>query len=403
MKRRRLEELLRETPIPGAENAERRGERIVRTAFRERTPPRRRVLPRLAVVLASGALLAGLLLTSAGASFRDWLDDTFAPGLPDAERALRDVPGGGRLLVASGDGAWVVQPDGSRRLLGAYSDATWSPHGLFVAAAAGHTLNALEPDGTVRWSRSAKGPVSDPRWSPSGVRIAYRAGTELHVVAGDGSDDMLLDRKAGRAPPVWSPLGQHVLAYVDVAGDLRVADADSGETLGSAPASPRVAALDWAPGGSRLLEVTRRRLRVRELRPDKLSGAVGLGPRRAVALPLGATVRAASFSPDGRSLAVLLQLPARAGRPMRSELYLMNRIGTAQRLLFTAPGRLSDLAWSPDGEHLLIPWEAADQWLFIPADTRGRLRAVGEISEEFSPGAPEAAAFPRVDGWCCER
>jgi hypothetical protein len=81
----------------------------------------------------------------------------------------------------------------------------------------------------------------------------------------------------------------------------------------------------------------------------------------------------------------------------------MSRDGTSQRLLFTAPGLLSSLDWSPDGARLLIAWPDADQWVFIPAEGRGRVRAIGGISREFAPGEPGSAVFPLIDGWCCER
>ena len=44
------------------------------------------------------------------------------------------APGAGRLLVASDTGVWVVQQDGSRRLLGEYREASWSPFGRFLVA-----------------------------------------------------------------------------------------------------------------------------------------------------------------------------------------------------------------------------------------------------------------------------
>lgn len=400
----RLRALLREAPVPDVEEAERRGRRLAEAAFERRQPrDRRPALPRLALALATTTLLAALLLTPAGAKVRDWVDDALTVGVDDAEPALTEIPGGGRLLVSSPQGSWVVQPDGSRRLLGAYPEATWSPRGLFVGAAAGHTLSAVEPDGTVRWSLSADAPVSDARWSPSGFRIAYRAGRALRVVAGDGTGDALLDRAVQPVAPAWLPLGPHVLAYVDAGSVLRIVNPDTAEALGSAPASRGARGLDWASDGSRLLEATPRSLRVREVRVSKLVSRLSLGPARRVALPVGAIARDAAYSPDGRSLAVLLQRPARDRRPAQSELYLMDRDGTTQRLLFTAPGLLSSLDWSPDGRRLLIAWPDADQWVFIPAEGRGRVRAIGGISREFAPGEPASALFPLIDGWCCER
>ena len=55
------------------------------------------------------------------------------------------------------------------RFLGNYTDATWSPHGLFVAVTHGRQLSAIAPDGTPHWSLAQRQRVSDPRWSPSGI------------------------------------------------------------------------------------------------------------------------------------------------------------------------------------------------------------------------------------------
>ena len=115
----------------------------------------RRPIPRLALGLSLAALLAVLLLSPAGADVRDWVGDAFTASAPRPEPTLARVPGGGSLLAQTGEGPVVVQPDGSRRLLGDYEGATWSPHGLFVAAVKKRTLTALEPDGTPRWSITA--------------------------------------------------------------------------------------------------------------------------------------------------------------------------------------------------------------------------------------------------------
>jgi hypothetical protein len=403
MNEQRLRDLLREAPLPGAEEAERRGLRVVGGAFAQRqTAPGRPALPRFALALAAATLLAALLLSPAGAAVRDWIDDVLTVGVRDAEPALTEVPGGGQLLVSSPQGSWVVQADGSRRLLGRYEEATWSPRGLYVAAVAGRTLSAVEPDGTVRWSLSSAAPIGDPRWSPSGFRIAYRAGRALRVVGGDGSGDRLLGRRVAPVPVAWWPQGPHLLAYVDGGERLRVANADSGETVGSAAAASGTRQLSWAPDGSRLLEATRRSLLLHELRIGKLASTIEIAAPRRLRLPAGVVIRGASFSPGGATIAALLGLPANGARPARSELVLIDPGDGSMRPLFTAPGLLSDLAWSPDGRRLLIPWAAADQWLFIPASGRGRVRAVGGISGEFSPGTmPSAAGFPRIDGWCC--
>lgn len=405
MSEQRLRAMLRETPVPGAEDAERRGRRVVEGAFAQRQPVPHRPSPRrLALALAIATLLTALLLSPAGAAVRDWIDDVLTVGVRDAEPALTEIPGGGRLLVSSPQGSWAVKPDGSRRLLGSYSGAVWSPRGLYVGAIAGRTLSAVEPDGTVRWSLSATGPVRDPRWSPvPGVRIAYRAGREMRVVAGDGTGDRQLDRNVAPVAPAWAPLGPYLLAYIRGDGSLRIVNVDSEQVVGASDeASVATRELAWAPDGSHLLEVEPRSLRLRDLRIGKLANEIGVGPARSLALPLGAVVQSAAFSPHDGTIATLLHLPGAGARPPHSAIVLIDPASGSRRPLFTASGRLADLFWSPDGSRLLTSWRDANQWLFIPTSGRDRVRAIGGISAEFSPGAePSPAGFPRIDGWCC--
>jgi hypothetical protein len=400
MNENRLRTLLRETPLPAEKAAEERGLRVISGAFAERDQPRRQMLPRLALAFATGLLLAALVLTPAGAEVRDWIGDVFTAGVPNAERSLTDLPGGGRLLVQSPQGPWVVQPDGTRRLLGRYDEATWSPHGLFVAAASGQTLTAIEPGGDPHWSISAEGQVSDPRWSPSGFRIAYRAGHSLRVISADGTGGALLEPKVTPVPPAWFPLGLHLLAYIDADGHLRLVNTDTKEVMGSAIAAPSIAGLSWAADGSALLEAAPRSLSLLHVGVAKLANRLLLGPAIRLPLSSGARVRSAAFSPRGHTIAALLQLP-RGGVAQRSEVVLIDPKSGSLRRLFGVSGRLSDLAWSPDGRRLLLAWPDADQWLFVPARGGGRIRAVGGISAVFSPGRPAAAQFPKIDGWCC--
>lgn len=400
MNERRLRTLLREEPVPGAAEAERRGLELVARAFAERQPARQTVrLRRLAVALAVTALLAALILSPAGAAVRHWVGDVFTAGVDDAELALTDVPGGGNLLVQSPRGPWVVDPDGSRRLLGSYEEATWSPHGLFVAASSGRTLSAIEPDGTPRWSISANGRISDPRWSPSGFRVAYRAGNSLRVEHADGTAGTRVAAASAAVPPAWYPPGPHVLAYVDAERRLIVGEADTGSTIDAGVASPGVTGLGWSRDGGAILEVARRGIWLRDVRIGKLAGFFQLGPAARLDLPASAAIRAAAFAPRGRTVAVLLERRSTAGP--RSEALLIDPSGGPARRIFAVSGRLTELAWSPDGRRLLLAWPAADQWLFVPVAAGPNLRAIGDVSGVFTPGRGGQAPFPQIEGWCC--
>lgn len=414
---------LRDLAIPEPPEAEERGRRIVAAAFSDRksggsairgamTPQTsegrsRRYLPRLALGLSLAALLAVLLLSPAGAAVRNWVDDTFTASAPRPEPTLTKVPGGGHLLVQTGEGPVVVQPDGSKRLLGDYEGASWSPHGLFVAAVKGRTLSALEPDGTPRWWITSTQRVAVPRWSPSGERIAYLSGFDLRVIAGDGSEDRLLagstpgtpydgGTSPAYVPPAWSPTGADALAYVTGASRLRILDSETGAILAAAPAIHKITWMDWADGGREILEASPGALRLRPVLRAGHPSRPALGKARRLPLPEANTVVGAALAPDRPAVAAILTDWRDHGTSSSVVVY---EPGTQSRLLLRVPGSLGQVEWSPDGKRLLVAWPGANQWLFLPLG-RGRGRAVANVSQAFSPsGRP--TSFPFLEGWCC--
>ncbi|MEZ5078509.1 MAG: hypothetical protein R2725_13825 [Solirubrobacterales bacterium] len=404
MSEQRLRELLAGVEVPAAAAAERRGRAVVEAAFAERlaagAPRRSRParLPRLAIGVALATLVAALLLSPAGAAVRDWVGEVFDGG----GTGLREIPGGGRLLVQSEGGPWVVAADGSRRLLGNYEEATWSPHGLFLAVVSGRTLTAVEPNGTPRWSLTAARPVRGPRWSPSGYEIAYRSGSSLRVTGADNTGDRRIAARVAAVSPAWSPLRAPQLAYLGADGRLRIAASANGEVLAMAPALPALAAIEWSEldaGYGLLLEVGAAALRVRQTVVGKLAGATILGPPRRLALPGGAVeLRDAALSPDGRAVAALVLVDGPRGA--RSAVRLIDtRDGTSHRLYSVAGDGLAELAWSPDGSHLLVAAPRRDEWLFLRRGPHEG-RSFDGIAAAFSPGRV-ANAFPTVEGWCC--
>lgn len=415
MSRDVLGEALREAPIPVSADAEERGRRVVAAVFAQRSGEEHAAierhmpsLPRLALGLALATLLAALLLSPAGAAVRDWVDEAISNGAPHPEPTLARIPGGGRLLVQTGEGPVVVQPDGSRRLLGDYEGATWSPHGLFVAAVKKRTLSALEPDGTPRWSVTADARVAVPRWSPSGERIAYRSGFDLRVIAGDGTEDRLLagsiaagtppDARISPAyvPPDWSPTGEDALAYVTGAGRLRILDSETGAVLAAAAALRRITWMDWADGGRKILEASPGALRLRPVLRAGHPSRQALGVAHHLPLPPGATVNDAALAPQNSLVAASITHWRKHGT--YSEI-LVFRPGQGARTLLSVPGSLGQVEWSPDGRRLLVAWPGANQWLFLPLG-RGKGRAIANISRAIAPsGRP--TSFPQLEGWCC--
>ena len=92
--------------------------------------------------------------------------DTIAPP-PAKPRAVVGLPTAGRLLVQDARGLVVIRQDGGRTKLPAADGATWSPHGLFIAAWTGNELRAMEPDGDPRWRITTKQPIRNAVWSPT--------------------------------------------------------------------------------------------------------------------------------------------------------------------------------------------------------------------------------------------
>jgi hypothetical protein len=372
---------LERVEVPGEREARERSWAVVAAAFAQREPARKgRSWKPLAAVAVALVALAGLL-SPPGRAVLDEIREVV--GVAGAEPALFSLPSSGRLLVSSAPGTWVVDPDGSKRLVGGYREASWSPFGAFVVATRPNELVALEPDGDLRWKLTRPG-VSLPRWggTRTDTRVAYLSGDDLRVVAGNGQGDRLLARRVRPVPPAWRPGAGHVLAWVDEA-DVVVAEADTKRVLVRFAAPAATQRLEWSRDGRRLLVQARRSLRV-----HAADGAVQFDVLGREAAP----ITAAALAPGGSSLAFV---QSAAGQ---SHLWLIPRLvpdASAARRVFSGAGRFTDLEWSPDGRWLLLGWRDADQWVFVRSERVRGLRAVNSISQQFEGG------FPNVGGWCC--
>ena len=199
---------LEQIEIPNEHEARVRSLAVVREAFAEREPqPRRRSWKPLAAIAIALVVVAGLLSPPG----RAVLDDIRGVvGVEKAQPALFSLPTRGRLLVTADSGAWVVEEDGSKRLLGSYREASWSPFGRFVVVSRRNELAALTPEGDPHWSL-ARRDVRFPRWggTRTDTRIAYFSQGQLRVVGGDGKGDRLLDNQAALNAPSWKPGSGH--------------------------------------------------------------------------------------------------------------------------------------------------------------------------------------------------
>ena len=370
MSERSLKRLLASRPVDP--EAEERALAVVSAAFAEREPVPRRPRVRAGLVLAAAAVaVAAAAASPTGRAIVNAVRRSI--GIEHAAPALFRLPAPGRLLVAGQSGAWVISTDGSKRHLGDYVQASWSPHAIYVVAADVNDLAALEPNGRVHWKLS-RPEIGFPRWggTRADTRIAYLTRSRLHVVAGDGTRDVDAAGlpAAAAVAPAWRPTvsDRHVLAYVTVRDRVVVFDSDRGGVSWASDAYAQPRALAWSPDGSRVALATRTTIVL-------LDGSTG---RPSAVLRID-RVRALAFASDGR-LALL-----------RGRSLLLLR-GATPRTLFVAPGAIAGLTWSPDGRWLLTELPGADQWIFVQARGGHRVLAVSHITSQFG-------AFPVLSGW----
>jgi len=368
--RRELESI----DIPDESDVRARTWNVLSAAFSDRQPverPSRRLRVALAVAVVAAALAA--VLSAPGQAVLDEIREVV--GVERAQPALFSLPSPGRLLVASDAGVWVVQQDGSKRLLGPYREASWSPFGRFVVAARENELAALEPDGGVRWTLARPG-VRFPRWTgtETDTRIAYVNRTGIRIVAGDGTGDRLLVPD-GRGPIAWRPGAGFVLAYT-TAKRLRAIDSTTGALVWQVPRpAGRVTAVEWSSDGKRVLVLSPHHLRVYDRRGrlvDQESPSEGWPDVDA------------AFRPRTTEVGVVRV------HGSQSSAYVLGA-----RSLVNGTGVFRELEWAPDGRWLIVTWQTADQWIVARAGGR-HIRGVSNVSEQF-----RSRSFPRVQGWCC--
>jgi dipeptidyl aminopeptidase/acylaminoacyl peptidase len=82
----------------------------------------------------------------------------------------------------------------------------------------------------------------------------------------------------------------------------------------------------------------------------RLLSTVG-GPDREL---VGGDASAPSWSHDGASLAFLRTVPASSGRPDTVHLHVIDMRNGSERQITTFPLGVSDLAWSPDGDSVVV-------------------------------------------------
>ena len=166
-----------------------------------------------------------------------------AVGIEHAEPALFSLPAAGTAArrVGRQRRRLARESDGFMRKLGPYSDAEWSPHGLYVIATEPNELVAIDPDKGVRWrlarpprpgrggkgrrptpgSRTSQPPgfASSPATGRTIISSCACRGRPTGLGSHEAPHDRVLQRRRDRPPPLARP--------------ARVAHADQGHPLES--------------------------------------------------------------------------------------------------------------------------------------------------------------------------
>ena len=379
-------ERLRAARAPDEADAKHRSWGAVADAFDEREPGARprRLVP--AIAIGAAVVAASLAISPPGRAIAQWARRAVSSSASAPPRpVVLATPG--RVIVVRSGALSMLRPDGSGRSLGPYSDASWSPHCRYVAATAGRTIVAVDPEtAEVRWTLPRPGVVSDPRWAPSGFRVAYLANhRELRIVRGDGVDDRQLVARVADVAPAWRPgSGANVVAYVRSHGPIEIVDVDTGRSAGRFQFTHAVRSLHWTSDGRDIVVVD-------------TAGVVIVnaqsGSRKRLHQLTAAPI-AVSVSPAGRSIAVLTAATARP---------LLIPIDTPTRSRYLPEhSRLNDLRFSPDGSRILLVSSAGDSWELVSVRGVARAPKFEAVSARSVVGSVVDPAFPSVRGWCSD-
>ena len=291
----------------------------------------------------------------------------------------------GQIDLLPAEGGWPVTLTSS---VGAKSGLNWSPDSRAIAYASQGSIWTVAVDGgpPKRLTHAYPGEgdprqASDraPQWSPKGRWILFQTGRRGHedlvVISEDGRTESYLTQSNGDAGNAsWSPDGTHV-SFTDrkpeyfsgkldvVKFDPRTGQADDPAILYTSPTDRgggwSIGKANWSPDG-RTLAVVLQDSGWDNVYLIPVSGGAPRPLTRGEYEDLSPV-----FSPNGKSLAVV---SSRKGRE-ETGIWIVPTDGSAARELthFNTPGLESAPEWSPDGNRIFFrrtsPLESTD--LFV--------------------------------------
>ncbi len=276
----------------------------------------------------------------------------------------------GQIALMPADGGWPVTLTSTT---GGKSGLSWSPDGRMLAfASQGGIWSVPVAGGSPRRLTNAVPGAGDPRsasdrtpqWSPKGKWILFETGRRgrdsLMVVSDDGMMNAYLTQSSGDEEAAsWSPDGSRI-SYTErtreyFSGKLNVIQFDPATGRASDPNTLYASKTDRGGGWS---------IRKAQWSPDSRSLAVVLqdsGWDNVYLIPAAGGApkpvthgnwedESPEFSPDGKSLAIV----SNRNGPQQRSIWIAPADGGSARELaqFTTEGVQSAASWSPDGKKI---------------------------------------------------
>jgi len=264
-------------------------------------------------------------------------------------------------------------------------DSALSPDGKTIALIrAGQIVLLPSSGGWPVLLTSAQGAKTGLDWSPDSKQIAYASQGSIWVVSAAGGVPRRLTnapagggdpRQATDRAPRWSPKGRWILFQSGRRGinSLLVVSADGAVTSFLTSAKEEAADGSWSPNGDEIVYVTREKEyfsgRLNLLKFDARAGQPVGEPVTLYTAPVdrggGWSIRGAVWSPDGKTLATVLQNSG------WSHIYLLPEKGGEPKQITDGAFEDEDPVFSPDGKNISFVsnrglFEATNLWV-VPA------------------------------------
>jgi hypothetical protein len=250
--------------------------------------------------------------------------------------------------------------------------------------AGNYQIYTVSPDGS-GLTRLTNNSAHDlrPAWSPDGKKVVFMrqfpdATRAIFAINADGTGETLVTYGVD---PAWSPDGQRIvfarLGRDTEGGGIFVANVDGTGEAKIAPGFRDDRSPEWSPDGQKVA-FTDASLSGTSNIYSVNSDGTGLTALTSSGRDFGPT-----WSPDGARIA----FTGYDQNLQQTDIYAMNRDGSARTQLTSTPDSEQDPAWSPSGNKIAISSNAGGQWdiATMNADGTGLTKLTNDPAVDTSP------------------